>query len=375
MSFDLVGWCRRNIFRSFFDAVLSLLFIPACLWVLYALVHWALAVADWQVLAESTRVLMVGTYPVEQISRAWTAAGILCLLAGLTLGPVVQLSKTTGIVLLVVIGLCVAILYQSGGTTILIAGLCAVALLAGWAATSTWRLTRFLVPAWLVGLVLFAVVLAPGGIERWGGLLLTIFLTLVASLLSIPLGALLALGRQSKYSSLRVCCTAYIEVMRSVPLILVVYCVWIVVPLLAPHTAIPDLLRGIFGFTLFFAAYVAEYVRSGLQSVAAGQMEAAVSLGLSTVDVNRFVILPQAARVAVPALVGNMLDIFNTAPLIFIIGLTDFLRAGQMILVNPAYSHATYEVYAFLFVVYFAIGSFITFTARRLEAQLARGAR
>jgi general L-amino acid transport system permease protein len=333
---DLVHWCRRNIFRSFFDTVLSLIFIPSCLWVLYALAHWALAVADWQVLADSIRVLMIGTYPVEQISRAWIATEILCLLAGLTLGPVLRISRTAIGALLLAAGLCVAILYQGAGATILMVGLCAIAFVAGWATTSIWRLTRFLIPAWLVGLILFAVVLAPGGIERWGGLLLTIFLTFVASLLSIPLGALLALGRQGKYSSLRVCCTAYIEVMRSAPLILVVYCVWIVVPLLAPHTSIPDLVRGIFGFILFFAAYVAEYVRSGLQSVAAGQTEAAVSLGLSSIDVNRYVILPQAARVAVPALVGNMLDIFNTAPLIFIIGLTDFLRAGQMILVNPA---------------------------------------
>jgi general L-amino acid transport system permease protein len=96
---------------------------------------------------------------------------------------------------------------------------------------------------------------------------------------------------------------------------------------------------------------------------------------MSEFDVNRYIVLPQSLRVVVPALVGNVLDVFNAAPLVFIIGLTDFLRAGQMVLANPQYSDRTYEIYIFLFVTYFLIGSLITFAARKLELHLAKGAR
>jgi general L-amino acid transport system permease protein len=193
--------------------------------------------------------------------------------------------------------------------------------------------------------------------------------------LSIPLGVLLALGRRSHYASARILCTGYIEVMRSLPLILIVYWVWVVMPLLAPGNPVPDLARGLVAFIFFFAAYMAEYVRSGLQSVPRGQVEAALSLGMSRSQVNRDVVLPQAVRVVTPALVGNVLDVFNTVPLLFIIGLTDFLRAGQMVLVNPQSGGRTYEMYLFMFAVYLAIASLITYGARRLEARMAVGHR
>ncbi|MDR0253792.1 MAG: amino acid ABC transporter permease, partial [Brucellaceae bacterium] len=199
--------------------------------------------------------------------------------------------------------------------------------------------------------------------------------TLVTALVTLPLGILLAFGRRSEIPSIRYTCTAYIEVMRSVPLILVLYWIWIVMPVLAPELSIPDVARGMAGFSVFFSAYVAEYIRSGLQNVPRGQVEAARSLGLSTFEINRSVVLPQALKVAVPGLVGNVLDVFNAAPLVFIIGLTDFLRAGQMILANPQFGDRTYEVYGFLFVVYFLIGSLITFAARKLELHLAKDSR
>ena len=127
------------------------------------------------------------------------------------------------------------------------------------------------------------------------------------------------------------------------------------------------------GFTLFYAAYVAEYVRSGLQSIPKGQIEAANSLGMSNWQVGREIVLPQAIRVVMPALVGNVLDVFNTVPLLFIIGMTDFLRAGQMVLVNPQSGNRTYEIYAFMFAVYLMVSSLITYGARKLERKMAVG--
>jgi general L-amino acid transport system permease protein len=149
----------------------------------------------------------------------------------------------------------------------------------------------------------------------------------------------------------------------------------LITPLFLSEATVSDLWRGLLGFSIFFAAYVAEYVRSGLQSVPRGQIEAARSLGMTPLQVNRDVVLPQATRVVMPALVGNVLDIFNTVPLLFIIGLTDFLRAGQMVLVNPQSSNSTYEIYAFMFAVYLAIASLITYQSRRIEARMALASR
>ncbi len=207
------------------------------------------------------------------------------------------------------------------------------------------------------------------------GLATTAWICALATALGLIVGLVLACLESTPLKPLRVAVRAYIEIMRSVPLILVVYWIWIIMPVLASRYGIADVARGMIGFTVFYAAYVAEYVRSGLQSVPRGQTEAARSLGMSEFDINRSIVLPQAIRVVVPPLVGNVLDIFNAAPLVFIIGLTDFLRAGQMILADPRYGDRTYEIYSFLFVTYFLIGSLITFAARKLEVHLAKGAR
>lgn len=318
-------WAHRNLFGTPIDAVLTLATMLFGAWLVFALASWAFNTSRWDIIPASLQVLLVGLYPAGQLWRAWSALAIFGLIIGATL-----------------IG------DQHG---------------------------RLVLSAWSLGLAAILALLAPPGIGLWGGLLLSLLVTAVASTLSLPFGILLALGRRSRLASIQIICTAYIEVMRSVPLILVVYCVWMMLPVLAPHYAIADALRGIAGFTLFFSAYVAEYVRSGLQAVPKDQPEAARSLGMSEFDVNRDIVLPQALRVALPALVGNILDIFNAAPLVFIIGLTDLLRAGQMILANPQYGDRTYEIYSFLFVTYFLIGSLMTFAARKLERQLGKGNR
>jgi general L-amino acid transport system permease protein len=301
---------------------------------------------------------------------------ILGALLGAALGCVFPIRRSHVAFLTV---LLIAFGYTAIGTVPVNVALVALALAisaTAWFTTSRYpHFRRAFIPACLVAVIAIFVVLAPPGVGLWGGLLLSVLITLVTAILTLPLGILLAFGRRSRLSSVRIICTAYIEVMRSVPLILVVYWIWILVPVLVPDLGLADVARGMIGFTVFYTAYVAEYVRSGLQAVPRGQAEAARSLGMSAFDVNRHIVLPQALRVIVPPLVGNVLDIFNAAPLVFIIGLTDFLRAGQMILANPQYSDRTYEIYSFLFVTYFLVGSLITFSARKLEAHLARGSR
>ncbi|MGO4153254.1 amino acid ABC transporter permease [Cupriavidus sp. YAF13] len=369
-------WVRRNLLATPFDTALSILFIPLCLWMMFSVGNWAITQAQWHVVGDNLRVLMVGTLPGEMTIQPWLATGILALVSGMTVALVTCARRRA-----LGIGVDIAALAAAGcvftGSIPLACALGCVAVgLAGWLAVDVWPSLRKMVGvAWLLGLLFIGALLAPAGTERWGGLLMGVLFTLLAAILSVPLGIGLALGRRSRFASARIICTGYIEVMRSLPLILIVYWVWIITPLVSPQNAMPDLLRGLLGFTLFFAAYVAEYVRSGLQSVPRGQIEAAQSLGMSPAQISRDVVLPQAFRVVMPALVGNVLDIFNNVPLLFIIGLTDFLRAGQMVLVNPQSGGRTYELYAFMFLVYLAVASVITFGARRLEARMAIGHR
>ncbi|CAN7653588.1 amino acid ABC transporter permease [Bosea sp. LjRoot9] len=377
MTAVALRWLHRNLFAKPFDAALSLVVIPVLAWVAYASLHWVLVEARWEVIGGSLKVLMVGIYPVDQIWRAWFAAATLCAMFGAGLGLAmrpgrVALTAVAAVGILIAASVAAVIGAGAGG---LAAGSAALGI-AAWSAVHHFaRAQRLVLPGLFAGVAAIFAVLSAPGFEVWGGLLLSIVLTITVSILTLPFGILLALGRQSRIASLRLISTAYIETMRSVPLILVVYWIWIIVPLLAPDTAVPSLLRGMAGYALFFAAYVAEYVRSGLQAVPKGQIEAARSLGMGTWTLNRDIVLPQALRVVVPSLVGQILDIFNGATLVFIIGLTDFLRAGQMILADPQNGGRTYEIYVFLFAVYFTIGGAITYASRRLEAHLARGSR
>ena len=377
MNAVALRWVHRNLFAKPFDAVLSVIVIPISAWVIYAFAKWVLVDARWDVLTGSMRVLMVGIYPVDQLWRAWFSVTVLSAMLGAGLGLSMQPTRRL-LAVLVILGAAAGII--ASFSTGAVHGMLITA--SAWIVVGVWhvvslsvRAQRLAAPAMLLGLAAIFFVFSPPGLETWGGLLLSVILTLTTSVLTLPFGILLAFGRQSRIGSLRVICTAYIEIMRSVPLILVVYWIWIVVPLLAPNISVPSLLRGMAGFALFFAAYVAEYVRSGLQALPKGQVEAASSLGMSTWAINVDIVLPQALRVVVPALVGQVLDIFNGATLVFIIGLTDFLRAGQMILADPQNSGRIYEIYVFLFAVYFTVGATITYASRRLEAYLARGSR
>ncbi|OWV93618.1 amino acid ABC transporter permease [Rhizobium sp. R693] len=368
-------WLRFNLFAKPFDTVLTLIVVPTLIWLLVLFVYWVIGLANWEVIRSSAKVLMTGVFPETELWRAWIAAGAISAMLAVAAASVARPSTTR----LIVASVVAVILILLAGTV------------SEKAATNTLAISLITLLAWLVGSrseliqahtakiyavlgIGFIAVLYPVGPSNWGGLLLSVVLTICSAVLTIPVGIALAFGRKSKIGSVRTLSTAYIEVMRAVPLILVVYLIWIAQPLLLSNLHVPDVVRGLIGFVLFYSAYAAEFIRSGLQSVPRGQVEAAEALGFSDWDVKQLVVLPQAMRVALPGLVGNTLDIFNYAPLVFIIGLTDFLRAGQMVLANPQNSGQTYEVYVFLFAAYFAIGSIITFMARRLELYFSKGA-
>jgi general L-amino acid transport system permease protein len=364
-------WARRNLFLKPFDTVLTLVVGTLLTWTLWSFFSWVFGVAQWGVVLGSMKVLMTGIFPVDELWRAKVAGALLLVLLGFAFTSAKPAPQRPMVRPLAVLAVAVVVGTIFGGLVWILPG--AAGGLAAWIAGSrSAAIARHIGWVCLGVVALVLAVLAPVSSTMWGGLLLSMLLTLTAGLLTVPLGILLAFGRQSKVASIRILAAGYIELIRAVPLILVVYLVWISVPLLWPSSNLSDVIRGLIGFVVFYSAYAAEYVRAGLQAVPRGQVEAAQALGYSGFDIKRLVVLPQAMRVAIPGLVGNTLDIFNYAPLVFIIGLTDFLRAGQMILADPANSDKALEVYVFLFATYYAIGSVITYLARRIETRVSR---
>lgn len=164
--------------------------------------------------------------------------------------------------------------------------------------------------------------------EKWGGLLVTLIISVVGITLSFPLGIILALGRQSKLPVIKTLCIAFIELIRAVPLITILFMASIMLPLFMPQgTTVDKLLRALVGVTLFTSAYMAEVVRGGLQAIPRGQYEAGASLGLGYWKRMYFIILPQALKHVIPGIVNNFISLFKDTSLVYIVGMKDLLEA------------------------------------------------
>jgi general L-amino acid transport system permease protein len=373
---SMVPWARRNLLATPGDCALTLALVLSCLWGAYHFIHWALLVARWDVVSDSIRVFLVGTLPPTQSWRACLALIFVALLVGSMSGLGFAFRPRRMGVGLLLLQLVTFLLV--GKNILALAAFAGVmaSFIASWFLVSRLALSAGQIGCLVTGsLAIIFLILAPAGMDRWGGLLLSLVITLVSSFFIVIFGVLLAFGRRSNNWALRLFCIIYIEAMRSLPLILIVYWIWIAGPLFLPTWNIAAVTRAIAGFVVYFSAVAAESVRGGLQGLPRGQQEAASSLGLSRFAVNYQILLPQALRASLPALMGNILDVFNFVPVVFVVGLADFLRTGEMVLASPGYSSRTYEVYVFMLVVYFAIGSVLTFVARGLERHLSQGSR
>jgi general L-amino acid transport system permease protein len=207
----------------------------------------------------------------------------------------------------------------------------------------------------------------------WGGLLLTLTVTLTTFATAFPLGLALALGRRSRLPIVRWFCGAFVETMRSVPLLAVLFVAATLVPLFLPVGSSFDLFsRAVAAFVLFNAAMAAEVFRGGLQAVGRGQIEAATTVGLSDFATLRLVVLPQAIRVVVPALVNIMIAVIKETTLLSVIGLSDLLGAVEIGAKSPAWigeSNILTSGYVFLAGVYLAVCYALSRYSRRLEAR------
>lgn len=213
--------------------------------------------------------------------------------------------------------------------------------------------------------------------RRWGGLLLTMVLTVVAILASFPLGVLLALGRRSKsLPAVRWVCTVYIELVRGVPLITVLFMAQLLVPLVDVRLANVDaVFRAMVGLTLFSGAYLAENVRGGLQSIPPGQEEAAKALGLNGVQITLLITLPQALRAVIPALVGQSIALFKDTSLVALVGLTDLTGIAKSIIAQAEFVGLQSEIYFFISIIYFVFSYIMAYISRRIEASGSGSAR
>ena len=241
----------------------------------------------------------------------------------------------------------------------------------------------WLVPVWIVGLALVGVLMW-GGIfgmvyvenERWGGLILTLLLTTFGLAFAFPLSILLALGRRSDLPVVRSLCVAYIELIRGVPLISVLFMASVMLPLFLPAgISVDKLLRAQVALILFAAAYLAEVVRGGLQAIPQHQYDSADALGFNYVQRTALIVLPQALRIAVPPLVNTCIGFFKDTSLVLIIGLFDLLSTIKVSLNDPAWTGFGVEAYLFAAAVYFIFCYSLSLYSRRLEASAGSPAR
>jgi general L-amino acid transport system permease protein len=341
----LIGWVRANLFNGVFNSILTIV-TAFILWkTLPPLLEWMFidsvwnttgeacrghTGACWSIITKNIRFMLFGFFPYEGQWRPLTA-------------------------MLVLFGL----LFFSRNRRF-------------------W--SKWLGYSWIAGFLVMGL-LMKGGIfglpavdsEKWGGLPLTLLLAVFGLTAAYPLGVLLALGRQSKMPVIRYLCVVYIELIRGVPLISLLFMSSIIFPLFLPEGVnINKILRAQAAIILFTAAYIAEVVRGGLQGIPNGQYEAAESIGLNYYLTMRLVILPQALKIVIPPTVSVLISAFKDTSLVMIIALWDLLKTTQSVLSNPEWMGFSREAYIVLAILYF-LGCFsMSNFSRKLEKELSR---
>ncbi len=350
----LAARVRAGLFASPGASVVTLLLVAALAWLAWHVVEWgvvrAVARPDyaackalghegacWGFVAEKWRLILFGRYPFDQ---QWRPA---------------------------------------------LATAAVVAMLLATAAPALWtrRGARLLALGWLLAFAVFFAAMAGGvlglepvGTDRWGGLPLTVILTLIGMAAATPIGIALAFARRSSLALLRSLAVGYIELVRGVPLITVLFVSAFVFPLVLPAGwRVDPFWRVAIGLVLFQAAYMAETVRGGLQSVPRTQAEAATSLGLTWWQVQRAVVLPQALVATIPAFVNNLLSTFMDTSLVAVVSMYDLTGSLRLALGDPRWREFFIEGYLFVAAIYFVASFAMSRYSLWLERRLAAGSR
>jgi general L-amino acid transport system permease protein len=380
------AWLRQNLFSGLVSSVVTVLIAAGLVWLAVNVAQWALTEARWEVVTRNLRLFLIGQYPADQAWRLWLSLLLLSVLAGVSAGIYGHTIRVLAVAVSAIQALLAAAMLVSTVGPLITAGMIANAAVVwvGWAIGLRRIIPRrAVVIGWLLSIPViymlisgFATQIPDVSTNLWGGLLLTILLALVGILLSFPLGVLLALGRRSTLPAIQIVCTAYIELIRGVPLVTILFMADVMLPFFLPgEVRIDRVMRAMGGITLFSAAYVAENVRGGLQAIPTGQIEAAQALGLRSWQTNLFIVLPQALRSVIPANVGLFISLLKDTTLVAIIGLAELLGIGQSILAQPESLGAHLEVFSFVGVIFFVLCYAMSQASYRLERQLGVGTR
>ena len=342
-SIGVIGWARKNLFNNIFNSILTIIVLYVLWAVIPPFVRWAFidslwystgaeckgtGGACWSIIPANIRFILFGFFPYESQWRPLLAMIIL-----------------------------ISLLFYSRNR-------------------NHWK--KSLAYAWMTGLIIIGLLmkgglfgLAPVESTQWGGLPLTLLLSVFGLTAAYPLGVVLALGRQSKMKAVKILCIIYIEMIRGVPLITLLFMSSVVFPLVLPEGVTGNkILRAQVAIILFTAAYNAEVVRGGLQGMSRGQYEAAESLGLNYYLTMRLVILPQALKMVIPPTVSILISAFKDTSLVVIIALYDLLKTTQTVLADPRWMPFSSEAYIFVALIYFACCFFMSNYSRRLEDEL-----
>jgi general L-amino acid transport system permease protein len=331
----ILTWLKKNLFNGWLNTLLTIVCAVVLVSTIGNVGNWVFRSANWAAVTENARLLAVGRYPVAQLWRMWVALGLV-LLQPLLLVLQAWLPE----------GRLRSRLQQF-----------------------SWVLLplSLIVTLWLLG----------GGLglkavrtSLWGGLTLTLLVALISVGLAFPFAILLALGRQGRLPVIRGICTVYIELVRGLPLIGILFMAQVMLQLMLPGSwRLDRLLRAIVGLVLFNAAYLAENVRGGLQSVPTGQVEAAKALGLAVPQTLSLIVLPQALRVALPAIVGQFISMFKDTSLLALFSLFELTGIARSILSQPDFLGRNAEVFLFIGLLYWVFCAGMSVVSRRLEVR------
>lgn len=373
-------WLKNNLFKDWKNAILTIITLMFTIYLLTKVGKFLLT-SEWGVVTDNLRLLFVGQFPMEEIWRLWVALLLLSVLLGTTWGAWRGIIGHVAIslsVLFIVFGI---LPYTEVESKIYLFSNVAAIILFYFVGKYVPKVKVPMLALWIlfIPITLSIIngfgVLEPVKTNIWGGFLLTLVIASVAIICSFPLGLLLAVGRRSKLPLIKYFCILYIELIRGMPLIMVLFIAQLLLPMFLGGIQLDNVVRAMIAFTLFSAAYLAENIRGGLQSVPRGQFEAAQALGLSNFKLMVFIVLPQALKAVIPAMVGQFISVFKDTSLVAVIGLADFLGMGKKIAANPEYLGKYMELYIVIAFMYFIFCFLMSHVSKHIEKSLGVGTR
>ncbi|HKJ37205.1 MAG TPA: amino acid ABC transporter permease [Anaerolineales bacterium] len=380
-----IKWMRDNLFNNWYNSLLTVVFLPIIFFALVNVVIWVFTKADWRAVTGFPMLFAVGQYPREELWRVGTGLSLIIFMIGVSWGKWGGLLRPISIA----IGIFFAVfalfpahhpalnigLRSYLGANLLFIGI------GYWVGKRRTVTATYIIAGWILAPIVFMFLLTgfvnseaiPSvGTTFWGGLLVTFLLAAGGILISFPIGVLLALGRRSSLPVVKAFSTIFIETVRGVPLITILFMFSIILALFLPaESRIDRLLRALMAVTVFSAAYTAENVRGGLQAVPPGQIEAAKAVGMNGFQTMLFIVLPQAIRAVLPAIVGQFISLFKDTTLVVIVGINDLLGIGRSVInSDPQFVQLQLEVYLFIALIYWIFSFLMSLASRRLEAAL-----